>query len=230
MKPYQQIAIKDCGESLVSISEDDSLVFETPHPYEKLGAPYGKVSPYMLRQGVYEALNKAQSQLREQQWGWRLKIFDAYRPIAVQQFMVDYTFQLLQQQSPNQSASAIAQQVAQFWATPSNNPNTPPPHSTGAAVDLTLVDEKGETLDLGGEIDDISARSFPNFYQDATNLLEKTYHQRRERLKEIMLSVGFQQHPQEWWHFSLGDQMWAWLKSQELSQVKLIAYYGRIEE
>jgi len=227
-KTYQQIPIQDCGEGLVAIPED-IFALETPHPYQKLGAPYGNVSPYRLREGVLKALQKAQATLQQEKPGWRIKIFDAYRPVAVQQFMVDYTFQMLRQQLPNEAETAIAQQVAKFWAQPSTNPETPPPHSTGGAVDITLVNEKGETLDLGGEIDEISARSLPDFYHHATTNLEKTYHQRRELLKKIMFSEDFRQHPQEWWHFSLGDQMWAWLKRQESSQNHPVAYYKRIE-
>ena len=227
-KTYRQIPIQDCGEGLVPIPED-IFALECPHPYQKLGAPYGKISPYQLRAGVLEALQKAQAKLQHQKLGWQIKIFDAYRPVAVQRFMVDYTFQLLHQQLPDENDSEIAQQVAKFWAQPSTHPEMPPPHSTGGAVDITLVNERGETLDFGGKIDEISARSLPNFYQDATTTLEKTYHQRRELLKTIMLSADFRQHPQEWWHFSLGDQMWAWLKRQELSKTNLIAYYGRVE-
>jgi len=25
-----------------------------------------------------------------------------------------------------------------------------------------------------------------------------------------MTKFGFAQHPNEWWHFSYGDQLWAW--------------------
>lgn len=228
MKPYQKIPIQDCGEALVPIPKQ-MFAFETPHPYQKLGAPYQKISPYMLRYGVLQALQDAQKQLQEKQPGWQIKIFDAYRPVAVQQFMVDYTFQTLRQQLPNESQEIIAQQVAQFWAQPSDNWNTPPPHSTGAAIDITLVNEQGKTLDLGSEIDELSSRSYPNFYQDATTASEQLYQQRRELLRAVMFQVGFRQHPQEWWHFSLGDQMWAWLKRQESSH-EVIAYYGRVSE
>ncbi|MFW6358430.1 MAG: M15 family metallopeptidase [Chroococcales cyanobacterium] len=225
MKSDQAIPIKDCGEALVAIPQN-MFALETPHPYQKLGAPYGKVSPFQLRESVLRGLQQAQTELQKHQAGWKIKIFDAYRPIAVQQFMVDYTFERLRQQYPEHSESAIdpkghriedsiAQQVSQFWAQPSDDLNTPPPHSTGAAIDITLVNEIGETLDLGGEIDEISPRSYPDFYQKATGKSEKIYHQRRELLRGIMLSADFRQHPQEWWHFSLGDQMWAWLKSQE---------------
>lgn len=228
MKPYQKIPIQDCGETLVSIPKYN-FAFEIPHPYQKLGAPYEGVSPYMLRQGVLEALKKAQQRLQVKQPGWQIKIFDAYRPVAVQQFMVEYTFQILRQQLPNESEEAIAQQVEQFWAQPSENPETPPPHSTGAAIDITLVNEQGETLDLGSEIDELSSRSFPDFYEDATTAWEQVYQQRRDLLKAVMIEAGFRQHPQEWWHFSRGDQMWAWLKRQESSH-DVIAYYGRVSE
>lgn len=228
MKPYQKIPIQDCGETLVSIPKHH-FAFEIPHPYQKLGAPYEGVSPYMLRQGVLEALKQAQQQLQVKQPEWQIKIFDAYRPVAVQQFMVDYTFQTLRQQLPNESEEAIAQQVEQFWAQPSENPDTPPPHSTGAAIDITLVNEQGETLDLGSEIDELSSRSFPDFYEDAATASEQLYQQRRNLLKAVMVEAGFRQHPQEWWHFSRGDQMWAWLKRQESSH-EVIAYYGRVSE
>ncbi len=227
-RTYQEIPIQDCGEGLVAIPEN-IFALEVPHPYQKLGAPYGDVSPYLLRGRVLEALQNAQATLQHQQPNWRVKIFDAYRPVVVQQFMIDYTFQLLRQQLPHESDATIAQQVAKFWAQPSTNPQTPPPHSTGGAVDITLVNESGETLDLGGEIDEISPRSSPNFYQNATTNFEETYHQRRELLKAVMYSADFRQNPQEWWHFSLGDQMWAWLKGQESSPDDWVAYYGKVE-
>lgn len=229
LKPYQQIPIHDCGEDLVVLPETD-FAFVTPHPYQKLGAPYGNSSPYWVRKSVLRALQHGQNQLQTKHAGWKIQIFDAYRPLAVQQFMVDYTFATLRQQSPDLSDQEIAQQVTQFWAPPSHNPETPPPHSTGAAIDVTLVNERGEPLDFGGEIDEISARSNPNFYQSHTTVSGTLYHQRRELLRKIMTDAGFRQHPQEWWHFSLGDQMWAWLNYQESPETEVIAYYGRIEQ
>lgn len=228
LKPYQKIPIYECGEDLVIIPATD-FAFVTPHPYQKLGAPYGNISPYWVRKSVLTALQHAQKELQTKHPGWKIQIFDAYRPLAVQQFMVDYTFETLRQQASELSDQEIAQKVTQFWAQPSQNPKTPPPHSTGAAVDLTLVNERGEIVDLGGEIDEISARSYPNFYQNKTREIDQIYHQRRELLKEIMTTAGFCQHPEEWWHFSLGDQMWAWLKGYEFPKTKVIAYYGRIE-
>jgi len=229
MKPHYEIPIQECGEPLVPIPLEQFAV-ESPHPYQKLGAPYGDTSPYFLRQTVVTALIEAQTQLQQQHPHWRLQIFDAYRPIAVQQFMVDYTFaEVVQTQNikletlSEEQRQDIWQEVYQFWAQPSYNPITPPPHSTGAAVDLTLVDTTGTPVDMGSPIDELSPRSYPNYY---ANQPDKPYHGHRQLLRDVMCSAGFRRHLEEWWHFSLGDQMWTWLHNQENSTPKLKARYG----
>ena len=234
MKPYQKIPIEECGEFLVSIPLE-KLAVELPHPYEKLGAEYESKSPYSLRQGVLEALEMAQFLLGKSYPGWKLKIYDAYRPIGVQQFMVDYTFDSLIQEYgwqknriSAQQSQKLWEQVYQFWAIPSTNPATPPPHSTGSAIDLTLLDRTGTVVDMGGEIDELSPRSHPTYYADSTKILEKKYHRHRQILNQVMTNAGFFRHPQEWWHFSLGDQMWAWLYNQQNPNNPVNARYGRV--
>ena len=234
MKPYQHIPIEDCGEPLVSIPLEKFAV-QLPHPYEKLGAEYEDKSPYCLRKGVLEALEMAQFLLHKSYPGWKLKLYDAYRPIGVQQFMVDYTFDSLLKEYGWEYYSISAQQrqklweqVYQLWAAPITDPATPPPHSTGAAVDLTLVDPTGKTLAMGGEIDELSPRSHPDYYANSRKLPEKQYHRYRQVLNQVMTNVGFLRHPEEWWHFSLGDQMWAWLYNQKNPNNPTKARYGRV--
>lgn len=231
MKPYQKIPIVECGEPLVSIPLEQFAV-ESPHPYENLGAPYGNTSPYHLRESVIAALITAQTNLQQRCPDWRIQIFDAYRPIPVQQFMVDHTFaQVIQAEKLNPETlsddqrDAIWQEVYKLWAVPSPNPMTPPPHSTGAAVDLTLVDATGQTIDMGSVIDELSPRSHPDYY---ANQPKNPYHEHRQLLRDVMYSAGFRRHPNEWWHFSLGDQMWAWLCHQENPTTTVIARYGGV--
>ena len=233
MKPYQKIPILECGEPLVPIPLEQ-FAMESPHPYEKLGASYGETSAYHLRQGVLDALVAAQVQLQKQHPGWRIQIFDAYRPVEVQQFMVNYTFaEVVQVQNLNPETlsdnqrNAIWQEVYKIWAVPSLDPMTPPPHSTGAAVDITLVDATGQPIDMGSPIDELSPRSHPDYY---ANQPEKPYHDNRQLLREVMDSAGFRRHPNEWWHFCLGDQMWAWLCNQENPTVTISARYGRVAD
>ena len=234
MKPYYQIPIEECGEPLVSIPLEKFAV-EVPHPYLTLGAEYGERSPYSLREGVIKALLQAQSLLSQRQPQWKLKIYDAYRPVGVQQFMVDYTYNsLLKKQglkdntiSPLQRQD-LWEKVYQIWAAPSLDPQTPPPHSTGGAIDLTIVDETGKNLDMGGEIDELSERSQPNYYLSDRSIQHQQYHCYRQLLNDVMVKAGFHRHPGEWWHFSLGDQMWAWQHNQQNPNNPVTAKYGRV--
>ena len=138
-------------------------------------------------------------------------------------------------QAPSAALAAIGAEVGRFWAPPSEDPATPPPHSTGAAVDLTLAgpeDPAGEgeagkvhQLDLGAPIDAIGAVSEPNHFAEAALADPSSdaalWHGRRQLLRQVMETAGFAQHPNEWWHFSLGDQLWAWRTGG------LAARYGR---
>lgn len=233
MKPYRQIPIEECHEPLVAIPLKLFAV-ETPHPYIKCGADYAGRSPYYLRQGVLDRVIKAQEGLQQIHPGWQIQIFDAYRPVEVQQYMVDYTFQqTLAQRNldlaklSTEEIDRIWQEVYQIWAIPSFDPNTPPPHSTGAAIDITLVDADARPIDMGSPIDEMSDRSRPQYFANGIEPTDRTYDQHRQLLNQIMTEVGFLRHPDEWWHFSIGDQLWAWLQNQTNPQQTVRAYYGR---
>lgn len=235
MKPYQQLHIDECSEPLVPIPSKH-FAFEKPHPYQKLGAPYHNSkadSPYYLRQGVVDSLMVAKTQLQQNHPTWKILIFDAYRPVEVQQFMVDYTFtEIATAQGctfpvAEDKRQVILDKVYQFWAVPSLDRAMPPPHSTGAALDITLVDENEQKIPMGSPIDEISERSYHDFFAGSTGPEEQQYHRHRQILKEAMIAAGFQQHPREWWHFSYGDQMWAWLTNQQQGDSQVVARYGR---
>jgi len=234
MKPYYSIPIIECGEPLVKIPLE-KFALESPHPYEKLGAPYGDCSPYFLRKGVVDSLIEAQNYLQQLHPNWYIQIFDALRPIQVQKFMVDYSFQqaldlrgITEAELSESQREEIWQLVYEIWALPSLDEKTPPPHSTGAAVDVTLVDDKRTIVDMGSPIDELSERSHPDYYGNQDNLESINYHNNRQLLCKVMIQAGFQRNPREWWHFSLGDQMWAWLNNQEDSSNQFTARYGRI--
>jgi D-alanyl-D-alanine dipeptidase len=213
----------------------EQLAVIHPHPYQALGAPYGDRTPYALRAGVVTALLQAQQTLTQRYPGWRLCIFDAYRPIAVQQFMVDHTLATLARDRGHDPGPLspgvriqLMEEVTQFWAIPSTNPATPPPHSTGAAVDLTLLDDRAQAVDMGSPIDEVSPRSHPDHFAHQTGDRSQQIQRHRNTLAQAMIGAGFQQHPNEWWHFSKGDQLWAWLTQQQTG-VPTAAIYGGVQ-
>tara|TARA_Y100001968_G_scaffold48769_2_gene39099 strand:- start:400 stop:1104 length:705 start_codon:yes stop_codon:yes gene_type:complete len=221
MRPWHKYKISECNEPLIPIPPEISRF--VPHPYLSLGAPYGNdIDPWKLRVDVVRRLQLAQRFLQIEDPTLRLLVFDAWRPIRVQEFMISYS---IAQEcysrgiNPHKSSSHVALQeikdkVAKFWASPSLDPCTPPPHSTGAAVDLTFVTDKGEVLDMGGKIDEIGDISNPDYYAKPLHEIDSSislrFHSRRNLLQTMMKKAGFSQHPNEWWHFSFGDQMWAW--------------------
>ena len=216
MRPWSPIPIEECGEPLQDLPRE--FLRMEPHPYMALGAPYGASgNPFQLRQGVVQRLLKAQQRLSDHDPSLRLSIFDAWRPIAVQAFMVEHSIADLCRERGVELMSGdafdrVVADVGRFWAAPSRDPATPPPHSTGAAVDLTLSSREGIPLEMGGEIDAIGAISEPEHYAEQEDPDARCWHQRRQLLADVMDASGFAQHPNEWWHYSFGDQLWAWRK------------------
>lgn len=225
-KPYQIIPISECGEQLVAITSDIYRI--APHPYRALGAPYGDRSPFFIRQGILERLQKSQAYLQTLRPNWQIAVFDAYRPIPVQKFMVDYSFTQLAESKglpvdnlTKEQKKSLMAEVIKFWAIPSDDPQTPPPHSTGAAIDVTLYrsptqgEDSIQEINMGSPIDEISDRSFPDYFADSLDIKEREFHRDRQLLNQVMTYSGFQRHPNEWWHFSYGDQLWAWISNEK---------------
>lgn len=235
-RPWNHLPIADCGEPLVALPPD--MLRLEPHPYQALGAPYGAGGgPFQLRQQVVNRLLEAQNHLQRQRPGLRLAIFDGWRPLAVQAFMVEHAIadacreRGIDPAQPGPQRDAVVAEVGRFWAPPNADPGAPPPHSTGGAVDLTLADQAScQQLAMGSAIDTIGSVSEPDHWleqaeasadeQERERFLQ--WHQHRCWLREAMTVAGFCQHPNEWWHFSWGDQLWAWRQGQ--SQ----AHYGRV--
>jgi D-alanyl-D-alanine dipeptidase len=72
----------------------------------------------------------------------------------------------------------------------------------------------------------MSDRSYPEYYINS----HQEYHCHRQLLNDVMLKAGFQRNPREWWHFSFGDQMWAWLYNQSHANARMTARYGRLTD
>lgn len=74
-------------------------------------------------------------------------------------------------------------------------------HSRGSTVDLTLTDEKGVPLDMGGEFDWFSPISAHEYAQ-----LTAAQRENRRLLKTGMEDAGFEAYSEEWWHYRLKNE------------------------
>jgi D-alanyl-D-alanine dipeptidase len=134
-----------------------------------------------LRPNVARQLKKVNKQLQKK--GYRLKLFDCYRPLAVQWE--------LWEEVPDPRYVA--------------DPKEGSMHNRGMAVDLTIIDEEGDELDMGTNFDHFGWRA----YHSSTPKLSKTIQFNRKLLKQQMEKAGFQPIRTEWWHYSYKeDQFW----------------------
>jgi len=83
-----------------------------------------------------------------------------------------------------------------------------PPHSTGAAVDLGIVDDYGISLDFGMEVKDWAVVN-QSLCETQSRLISPEQEINRLLLFNVMTKVGFVNYYTEWWHYSYGDKYWA---------------------
>jgi D-alanyl-D-alanine dipeptidase len=172
----------------------------------------GATDKLWLRRTVADKLARVNG--RAAAAGLELFLFDAWRPREVQAYFHDVWMpRELQRRDPTLSGAALTAEVERYWAAPSESPESPAPHATSAAVDLTLRWKNGEALWMGSLFDDVTALAHRDrFEQLATDnfcFSDQEARANRRLLHWLMVEEGFAGHPDEWWHFSWGDQMWA---------------------
>lgn len=170
----------------------------------------GAIEGLYARQAVAAKLRRINQTLAEA--GLELFVFDAFRPRAVQAYFHDVWMPAeVKRHRPELSGAALLAEVERYWAAPTDDPARPAPHSTGAALDLTLRWQGGETLWMGSLFDDATEIAHRDRFERAAGLSFSNEEARANRrlLHWAMAAEGFAGHPDEWWHFSWGDQLWA---------------------
>lgn len=108
--------------------------------------------------------------------GFKIKLFDCYRPVDIQKKMWAIV--------PN------PQYVA--------NPAKGSIHNRGGAVDITLVGFDGKELDMGTSFDFFGKEASHNF-----SGFSEVIRNNRKLLKKIMIKEHFNSFDSEWWHYNL---------------------------
>ena len=110
--------------------------------------------------------------------GYKIKIFDCYRPIDVQKKMWEIVSNPIYVADPKKGSI----------------------HNRGGAIDITLVDFDGNELNMGTSFDYFGIESSHDYQNLSTEILKN-----RKLLKEIMLKNNFKSFDSEWWHYNLKD-------------------------
>ena len=176
LPPAQAAPLRCTGLDLVSLVELEPrplLELRYASPYNFLGQTlYPELNP-RLRCPVALALQLVQTDLAAD--GLGLKVWDAYRPLAVQQAMWE------------------AIRDPRYVSDPAVNAGR---HTRGTAVDVTLVDRRGNPLPMPTDFDDFTEAA----HVDAAGIPSDRAANAR-RLRQAMTRRGFLPFPTEWWHF-----------------------------
>ena len=147
--------------------------------------------------------------------GLGLCIWDAWRPFALQQELFDIFRDIVIEQFglaelPEEERLKV---IAEYVALPIENRDTPPFHTTGGAIDLTLIGPDGRVLEMGTAFDEIADATSTLWYEDAAHVGDdpraKEIQRNRRLFYHAMTTVGFVNTPYEWWHYSYGEADWA---------------------
>jgi D-alanyl-D-alanine dipeptidase len=157
---------------ILSLAPDVVLEIRYATANNFTGQPVYPEARCLLRRSVAQRLARVQQDLRRKKLG--LKIWDCYRPLAVQK---------------------------KFWELVPDpryvaDPKKGSRHNRGAAVDLTLITAQGTALEMPTDYDDFSKkahRDYPGASAPARS--------NREVLQRAMARRGFDGLRTEWWHF-----------------------------
>ena len=201
MEPdYKELATKDSSHFVVLSDFVPDIVQEIRYysTYNFIGDRidgYEEPCALMTIEGA-RALKSAAAELAA--WGYRLKIFDAYRPAtAVKRFVLWSIDDLDLRMKPFFYPDLDKEELFARGYIASQSS-----HSRGSTVDLTLLDmSTGKEVDMGGPFDLFSEVSHPDY----RGITDEQY-DNRMTLRDTMLRNGFEPIDCEWWHFTLKNE------------------------
>lgn len=145
---------------------------------------YEDLKEAYLHPDAMKSLKRAQRLLKEQYPGYSLIVYDAARPLSVQQKMwnvVKGTSKYIYVSNPSRGGGL---------------------HNYGLAVDISILDDKGTPLPMGTPVDHLGREA--HITEEAVLVAQgKLTEQERENrllLRQVMKEAGFHPLPSEWWH------------------------------
>lgn len=195
---------------LVELTNDLGIVIDLKYPKMSF---VNAINKAYVRSEVLDKLMIAKKYLPK---GITFKIWDSYRPFALQEELYNKyksgiikTFNLEKLDRLEQDKI-----ISNYVSIPVEDEYLPPLHTTGGAIDLTLVKEDTlEELNMGTEFDDFSSLARTCAFEEKG--MNEEIRNNRRILYNVMIKAGFTNLPSEWWHYDYGDRAWAFYKDKE---------------
>lgn len=199
--------IVDNHEPMVDLINQDDIVFG-PSPEVPNNTDYTK-----LRKTVYEKLKQAQALLPS---GLRFCLYEGYRSLQLQQMLFDGRYEKVKACFPDWSPLEIFNETTRLVSPVIhfNGSKNIPPHSTGGAVDIYLIDKAGNPVDMGILVKDWMDDIDGSLSLTASDKITPEAKKNRKIMGDALAAVGFVNFSNEYWHWSYGDRLWALLKNE----------------
>ncbi|MBR0290365.1 MAG: M15 family metallopeptidase [Selenomonadaceae bacterium] len=150
----------------------------------------------LMTREAAEALKKVSDDVIKM--GYRLKVYDAYRP----QMAVNHFVRWAKDTKDTRMKSYFYPEIGKERLFPEDYIMEKSGHSRGSTIDLTLFDMKtGKEVDMGGTFDYFGEKSHPDYKK-----ITKQQFKNRMILRDVMIKHGFKPLYSEWWHFTLENE------------------------
>lgn len=198
-----KISVKECGEPLVDLRDQTEIAFG-PSPEIPDNMCYTKI-----RKTMYEKLCKAQKLLPK---GVKFCLYEGWRSLELQDELFQKMYQNNREHFPQFNHEELFAETMKL-VSPTillDGSKNVPPHATGAAIDIYLIDENGSPLDMGLLIDQWSTDLGACLSQTNSPYIHEEARNNRTIMSTALSQVGFVNYPNEYWHWSYGDRYWAY--------------------
>lgn len=205
-----EIGYSEVCEEFVDISEYSNNKIKVSMQYFEAHLN-GAIDKAFVRRSVADRLLEALKLLPD---GYTFEILDAWRPYDVQlSLFYGYYNQIKNEYSDTLSEEELHKKTLEFVSFPDKSKKFSFVHSSGGAVDITVINDIGNKLDMGSEFDEFTERSYTDWYEK--NDVNERIRDNRRMLYNALCSCGFTNYPAEWWHYDYGDIFWSYYTGKD---------------
>lgn len=214
-KSIRDVPIQENGEELVDLRNQSIIAYDASFLVDNPDCT-------QMRKTVYEKLCAAQQLLPN---GLRFELNVGLRSLNVQEKLFNEMYEKIKTKFPKKNQKELFEETSKFVApvkTWSGHQNAPP-HSTGGAIDVILIDRQGGCIDMGEDPNDPFN---PVVIRTDSTLISLEARKNRDIMATALSAVGFVNYPAEFWHWSYGDKRWAFMTHAKYSFYGPVSFSG----
>ncbi|WP_158607648.1 M15 family metallopeptidase [Flexivirga caeni] len=213
---YTKIGFDGRGDPLVKVESSDKIMVSPVWMLEddfegSMYADYIAEHPayddIYVRSQLLQRIERAAESLDDK---YKLVVRAGHRPLAIQRRLLRECAQDYKDDHPDATDQEALKHARTFVSDPDISQ---PPHCCGAAIDVELFDiDSNKLVDFGSAMNVDDEISYLHYDQISPEQKANRMLLLSTMLEQKLASVAF-----EWWHFSYGDQTWAWFYGEPCS-------------